>query len=75
MSVNRSQEYLTKSYNNANGVHRPLPTLVAEARGSVMGKQPLAEKATEFVRRHPAPVLLGGFVIGGILGWLASRSR
>lgn len=75
MSVNRSQEYMTKSYSKTNGVHRPQSDLIPVSEVASVSKQAFSEKATDFIRHYPAPVLIGGFVIGGLLGWFASRSR
>lgn len=77
MSVNRSQQYLTKSYNKTNGVHRTQTVSAASPSlpASPESTQGLAEKATDIIRQYPTPALIGGFVVGGLLGWFASRSR
>ncbi|XZE32665.1 hypothetical protein SH501x_003420 [Pirellulaceae bacterium SH501] len=36
---------------------------------------PTSATVADWVRRYPASTLVGGFVIGGILGWLASRRK
>lgn len=74
MNVNRSQQYLTKSYNKENGVHRTLVSAPPKIEND-NNPQAFADKATDIIRKYPAPVLIGGFVIGGLLGWFASRSR
>jgi hypothetical protein len=58
-----------------NGLSNRIPIFEREPSSS----QPLGELAQETiittVSKYPATALAGGFILGGLLGWLLARAR
>lgn len=74
MAINRINETVNGAPTR-NGTLPPCERRITKPMAVRRAESPSTATLSEWVRRYPASMLVSGFLVGGIVGWLVSRRK
>lgn len=73
--INQTVNGISNGAPTRNGSLPPFDRRITRPMAARRKEPPSSGLLTDWVHRYPASTLVGGFLVGGIVGWLVSRRK